>query len=313
MPRHNRACVKAPGMAKSKRKPSAAQRDKSNIAVAKYLKKVGIISKQANLHGGHYISRGVLKKAEQYVDAAALKYGTVKVSKDLAQRAKERGFQVVQGNRIIGPRTPTFRNRAIAAKKAIKQGKEPNFFGVKPIKGGYWEEVELPHDIFDLHSLIAKGSIDSLKMPEEQFAFKFYCNESYRTFSNTQLLINELAKYKSINDLMQFVKPEEAAEAFKHLVIVRIRPGGTKAFAPSPDERERRRKQRMKEANIKRSYRRSKYTIDDLSKKEADRLRKKWAKRAATKRANMSPEKRAAYLEKQKEYSRKYRERNKKK
>lgn len=300
-------------MAKSKRKPSAAQRDKSNIAVAKYLKDVGIISKQAKLHGGHYISKEVLRKARDYADAAALKYGTVKVSKQVAQRAKERGFQVVQGNRVIGPRTPTFRNRAIAANKAVKQGEEPNFFGVKPIKGGYWEEVELPHDIYDLHSLIAKGSIDSLKMPEEQFAFKFYGNESYRTFNTTQQLINELAKYKSINDAMQFVKPEEAAEAFKHLAIVRIRPGGTRAFAPSPKERERRRKERQKEANKKRSYRRSAKTIENLSKKEADRLRKKWAKKATKRRKAMSPEERAVYLAKQREYSQKYRERNKKK
>ena len=130
-------------MAKSKAKPSAAQRDRNVIETAKILKQKGLLSKQANLHSGKYVSRGVLAKVKQLQHIAALDYIGVKADKQTIKAAIERGYQVAN-NRIIGPKQTSFRNR-------IKKGE---LTGIKPVKGGYMEEVILPHSVMDMYALV---------------------------------------------------------------------------------------------------------------------------------------------------------------
>lgn len=202
-------------MAKYKRKISATQRDKYNIAVAKILKERGIISKKAKLHSGHYISRGVLAKVKQYESAGRLGYSAVPVSKALAKRSKEFGFEVVQGNKIIGPNTREF-------KKRLKEAETNNTIpGVKPIKGGYKEELILPHTIYDLRTLVetlGEDGLDSLKLYDEQFGFKYKGNESYSYFPNSRILLDKLLQYKPISGALGGTNFEDE---FANLVIFR--------------------------------------------------------------------------------------------
>ena len=56
-------------------------------------------------------AKELLRKVKEYENIARLGYKAIPVSKSTAQAAKERGSTVVQGNRIIGPATNTFRSR----------------------------------------------------------------------------------------------------------------------------------------------------------------------------------------------------------
>lgn len=209
------------GVTKHKAKISSTQRDKNLIAAAKRLKKAGILSNQANLHSGHYISKAVARKVKAHLEHDFLHYRAVKVDRKTAAAAKERGFEVVNGNKIIGPATANFRNR-------LKKGL---LTGVKPVKGGMMEEVVLPHTIFDLKTLeegLASG-IDSLKMPEEQFAFAYKGWESYKPFMNSQMMLEYLRHYKGIFEPGQDLTHEEMMEEFQNLVIFRLHPSTTRA------------------------------------------------------------------------------------
>lgn len=219
-------------MVKSKAKASAAQRDKTNILIAKILKEKGVISKQANLHSGRYISKGVLKKVRQYEQIARLDYVTVKVNKAVAKAAKERGYEVVQGNRVVGPKSTQFRNR-------LKKGE---ITGIKPVKGGYMEEVILPHTIFDMRGLIEqlKEGIDTLKLPSEQFAFKYRGNESFRAFMNSQQLLDYLMHYKGIETAINSNKAEDLQEEFDAITIFRLHPNDISKALPNQKERQKR-------------------------------------------------------------------------
>jgi hypothetical protein len=248
-------------MAKYKRKVYSTQRDKLAIDIAKKLKAAGIISKQAKLHGGRYISREVLAKVREHQHAAALNYGTVKVSKEIARAAKERGYQVVQGNRIIGPKTPIFRKRLQAG----------SLTGVKPIKGGYMEEITLPHTIYDMRTLIeALGGdgINTLKQPGEMFAFKYKGAESYRTFKNSKALMDYLLHYKGVDRALASNRPEDLQEEFNNLVLFRLHPADERLVIPDAKERRRRNAERRAEA-----IRRGEYVIR--------RKRKSWSEKLA--------------------------------
>ena len=163
-------------MAKHKRKISASQRDKVAIAKAVVLKRKGLLSKQTKLHGGKYISRGVLKKVEQYQHVATPAYRTIEVPKKFADAAKEAGYEVVRGKFLVIPNDPEWIKRL---KKAIKEfqetGKTDFLAGIRPVKGGHIEEVILPFDpqnIQELVELIESENIDKLKLPDEMFAFQ---------------------------------------------------------------------------------------------------------------------------------------------
>lgn len=202
-------------MAKSKRKISASQRDKNKIKIAKYLKKVGILSDRVNLHSGAYISKSVLTKVNKLQHFEYLDYKAVKVSKATAQAAKERGFEVVRGNRIIGPSNGEFTRR-------LKSGK---LTGVKPVRGGLMEQVILPYGIDDVPSVIEqlRGGIDSFKLPDEQFAFMLNGNESFRAFPDTQSMIDYLQRY-NVSGVSLTSKPEDLTDTFDKLTIFRLHP-----------------------------------------------------------------------------------------
>lgn len=227
-------------MSKNKRKIGTAQRDKYNISVAKKLKQAGIISKQAKLHSGKYISRGVLAKVREYEAAANLGYRAVTVTKEIARAAKERGYQVVAGNKIIGPNSNTFRAR-------LKGG---TITGVRPVKGGMMEEVSLPHNVMDMQSLVAQlqDGIDTLKMPEEHFAFKYHGNESYRTFMSSHELIEYMMHYRNIFDKTGSLKAEDLQEEFAEFKIFRLHPSSIRQNIPGPTFRRKRAEKKRREA-----------------------------------------------------------------
>lgn len=264
-------------MAKNKRKISKAQRDKTNIEIAKILKKNGILSKQANLHSGNYISPTVLRKVRQYQDIARLNYTAVKVPKETAKAASERGFTVVGGNRIIGPKNTQFRNR-------LKRG---DITGVKPVRGGYMEQVILPHNVYDMRSLTEQleSGIDTLKMPDEQFAFKFYGNESYRAFPDSPALLEYLRQYKSIFDPNGSILPEDLTEEFEALTIFRLHPNDIKRVIPSPTDRRKRTMANRRDKD-RRKFKQKTWgeKLASMSQSEADKLKKKKAQKEKARR-----------------------------
>ena len=266
-------------MAKSKRKPSSAQRDKTNILVAKILKEKGVISKQANLHSGRYISKEVLRKVRQYENIARLDYTTVKVSKDVAKAAKERGYEVVNGNRIVGPKSTKFRNR-------LKSGE---LTGIKPVKGGYMEEVILPHTIFDMRGLVEQlqEGIDTLKLPNEQFAFKYKGNESFRSFMNSQQLLDYLLHYKGIEGALNSGKAEDLQEEFDSISIFRLHPNEVGRLIPNQKQRKKRsaakRKQDIAEGRLV-IKRKSNDRYARMSEQQRERVKAKAREREQAKR-----------------------------
>lgn len=299
-------------MAKSRRKIYSTQRDKLAIDVAKYLKSAGILSKQTKLHGGRYISREVLAKVKEHQAAARLRYGTVKVPKAIARAAKERGYQVVQGNRIIGPKTAIFRSR-------LQSGA---ITGVRPVKGGFMEEVTLPHTIYDLKSLIERleeGGIDTLKLPGEHFAFKYKGAESYRAFMNSQDLLNYLMHYKSIVGAINSGKAEDLQGEFDALTIFRLHRDDIDRAIPSMKERAARNKQRRREAIARGEYTprprkktRAEY-LAGIPQWKADKIRAKAAAYDRKRREELAknPEKLAKVREAAKARAKASRERNK--
>lgn len=234
-------------MAKRSRTASQAQRDRSNKETAIQLKKAGILSKQAKLNRS-YISKEVLAKVRQYQYSANLDYKAHTVTKEVARAAKERGYQVVGGNKIIGPKSRQFANR-------LAKGE---LTGVRPVKGGMMEEVILPHTVFDMQSLVNQlgEGIDSLKDKDEWFAFKYKGGTSMRIFRDTQDLLDHLTHYQSstheVSQLELFrsnqlgrIDPELAQEVFDNFSIFRLHPADQKLNIPSRSERERRRLARI--------------------------------------------------------------------
>lgn len=264
-------------MAKNKRRISAAQRDKDVIETAKILKAKGLISKKANLHSGRFVSRGVLAKVKELQHVAALNYTGVKVDKKTLQAAKERGYMIAN-NRIIGPSNTSFRTR-------IAKGE---LTGIKPVKGGFMEEVVLPHTVMDMYGLVEQleKGIDTFKLPEEQFAFKFFGNESYRAFRDTADLLQYLKHYKSIFTPSGSLKTEDLQQEFENLSLMRLHPNDISRTIRSPDTRAKQRK----EARAKgegRAYRRKPLSekLAAMNPARAERIRKRMADDQAKKRA----------------------------
>ena len=297
-------------MAKTKAKRSAAQRDKTNIAIAAQLKKAGILSKQAKLHSGSYISKGVLKKVREYQHQAALGYKAYEAPKSVVSAAKERGYQTIGGTKIIGPASPTFRKR-------LKAGEVT---GIKPVRGGFMEEVTLPHDVYDMRTLMEKleGGIDSMKLPEEQFAFKYHGAESYRAFLDTRQMLDYLRHYKGAFDFSPSMKPEDLQEEFSNFTIFRLHPN-----AVDLNIRGARRRREDKKAKRMEDIKNGNYTATGrtryrkpLSEKlaempvaRANRIRARMAKESQEKRAALvaDPAKLADYRAKAKARSAKSR------
>jgi hypothetical protein len=293
-------------MAKNKRKVYATQRDKLAIDTAIYLKKIGVISKNAKMHGGKYISREVLAKVQKHQSIARLNYTTVKVDKATARAAKERGYEVFQGTRIVGPKSATFRNR-------LKSGQVT---GLKPVKGGYMEEVILPHSVYDIQSLINMGSIDTLKLEDEFFAFKYKGWESYSMFSSTDKLIETLMGYKSIAATLMSDKPEDLQGELANIVIYRLH-REDEHLIPSFKERQKKRAA-IRAQEIRdglRVPRKNKKTraqrLAELSDRERNWRLEMYAEKDRAKRANMTKAERAVYRAKAAARAKASRERNK--
>ncbi len=277
-------------MAKSKRKISAAQRDKSVLETAKILKAKGLISKTAKLHSGRYVSRGVLAKVKELQHIAALDYIGVKANKDIIKAAKERGYMIANG-RVIGPKATSFRNR-------ITKGE---LTGIKPVKGGFMEEVILPHTVFDMQSLInqLETGIDTLKMPGEQFAFKFFGNESLRGLRDSDDLLNYLKHYKSIFTSGGSLKTEDLQGEFDAFVIFRLHPNDNYLI---PTKAQREAKKKVEGRPKYRGGRTMAEKLDAMHPDRAARIRKRQATRQAAKRAELAnnPAKAQEYKDKAK-------------
>lgn len=204
-------------MAKNRRGPSAAQRDKLAVSLASILKKKGVISKRAKLRGGRYVSRAVLKKVQEFQHLADDRYKVVKVKKEYVKRAKELGYQTVFGNKIVVPNEPEF----------IKRVRRGDITGVKPLKGGFMSEVRVPFTADNIGELTMSddlSALEELRAPGEQFAFSFEGAMSFRAF-------------RSVEDMRKYLQHYKQETPISALVIYRLRPEDVEDFITPKDQR----------------------------------------------------------------------------
>lgn len=265
-------------MAKSKTKISSTQRDKLVIARAKALKKAGILSKNAKLHGGQYVSKSVLKKVREYSSLIDYGYKAHPAPKDVVKAAKERGFQTIGGTKVVGPSTPKFRGN-------LKKGV---LTGVQPLRRGYMETIDLPHSIYDLHQLyeaMGDEGLNSLKNDDEMFAFSFHGNmqrANVRPFKDTQTLREYLFQYKGIQEALASNSAESMTAELNAISLIRIRNEDQHLFIPRPSQR------RLLHAARGTTYPRKRGRGEGLSIEKQEAIRKKRAAQAAKKRARMT-------------------------
>lgn len=280
-------------MAKSKRKIPASQADKYWIKAASLLKKKGVISKQAKLHGGKYISRSVLKKAQEFHYVLEDRYTTTKVSKTLAKELKEKGFHIAQGNRVVTPNDIRYR-------KALAAGQ---YAGVVPVKGGYMDKIILPHTIYDIKQLVEKGkpALEALKLRDEDFIFKYRGYTSYRSFRDTNQLLEYLLHYKGIDRALSDEDADRMQEEFEALEIYRLNRSDVDAVIPTVQERRQIAKS-LRSPDRRENKRPTRYEkLDKYTPQWREHLLDKWAEKDRQKRANMTPAKKAEYQAKARE------------
>lgn len=289
---------------KGTRKPSAAQRNPEIVAIAKQLKKAGILSKQTKLHGGKYVSKEVAKRALEFQTAARFGYVAVPVKKELAEQARAQGFQVVRGNRVIVP--PRSEVRA-----HLKKGE---LAGVVPLPGGYMEIVQLPHDLYSirqLFNLLQSGDLDKLKAPDEYFAFQLMGHMSHDVFQNSRELFDRIKHYKIIADAED--NPEYAQDLFQSFQITRLVVDDVGKFIPTVEERKKTRKRnaRTKRGDDGESY--YQVRMKKLHPQRKQRYKKRKVKEQKEYRDSLSPEKKEIYKQKARERAKKSYEGKKKK
>ncbi len=186
-------------VAKRKAKPSAAQRDKIAITLAKKLKKKGLLSKQTKLHGGKYISRGVLKKVVEYQSYASGNYRLLDISKAAVKvdikAARAEGYTVIGRKHIVIPNNKGFADRI------LNQGL---LSGVKPVKGGQMSEVHMPFTAENMAELMERMEdnetrVNELKLEDERFAFLIWDEGvggmSTRAFRDTYEMMRHFRHY----------------------------------------------------------------------------------------------------------------------
>lgn len=274
-------------MAKNKRRISVSQRDKLAIETAKILKKKGVLSKQTKLHGGKFISRGVLKKVQEFQHVARSEYRALKVSKDIARAAKAEGYQVVGGNRVVVPAEHDF----------IKRVKKGMVSGIRPVKGGFMSEVTIPFTADNVQELTHKlqyESLDDLKLPHEQFAFSFHGNMSYRAFLDTE----QMRKY------LEHYKQDEAIRAVK---VFRLHPSDVQTFIQGPSKRKKFRTSQDRRASGRKTYAERMERLEQISPQRAEKVREAARQKSARRREALAndPAKREAYLAKARDRARK--------
>lgn len=258
---------------KRKTKIYATQRAKDAIEFARYAKERGILSKQTKLHGGRYISRGVLAKIKKYNDVISAGYVARKVPKKQLEAAKAAGMVTV-GNKVVTPPGNRYAAR-------IKRGEN---IGVRPIRNNFVEVVRLPWTVRDLRDFVRRAQenpevFNDMKMPDELFVFKFFGNTSYRPYITIQDLVEELIKYKAVieimdGDLKRIAEEEGGVEAIE---LLRVNPDRVRDVIPS-------RQERYTSWVRRREYR-----------PPSERVQMKRAQRKAKDRAKMSPEQREKY------------------
>lgn len=201
-------------MAKRKRAPSLKQRDKATIAQAKMLKAMGVLSKKTKLHGGKFVSRGVVKRVHDLGWIVQNNQKAVKVPRALLEKAKEQGLHTV-GNRIVVPRDGRSTRR-------LEQG---ILTGVKYVPGGQMQVVHLPYSsMSEFLAALQSGEIDRLKDSKEHFAFKYFGNTS-NAFRNSQHLYEWLIKYDSITNPSTGETLSNLNKQYSNFVLYKLIPG----------------------------------------------------------------------------------------
>lgn len=274
-------------MRKRTRKPTASQRDKSSIATAKHLKATGVLSKQTKLHGGRYVSRGVLKRVREHGWIIQNNQKAVKVSRDLLERAKEQGLHTV-GNRIVVPKD----------RVSTKRLEQKILTGVKYIPGGQLQEVHLPFDTMsEFLVALQSGKLDRMKESREMFAFRYFKGMS-NGFRDSKHLLEWLIKYDSITNPLTGDLLSNLDQQYSNFTLYKLLPGmgNPPIYLEERKERQDRRFSIQADQDRRVQYRR-KLRVHERSALVVERRREHDAVRKKNERDRLREENPAKYRE----------------
>lgn len=276
-------------MAKRKRAASTNQRAKENIAAARALVKMGVLSKQTKFHGGKYISQRVLKKVRENEWILKNNEKAIPVSRKYAEKAAQHNIHIIKaGSRrlVVVPNRP----REI---KLVKQG---YISGITHVPGGQHYTVRLPYEnMRDLMEAIENGELESFKDPKEEFAFTYFGNMSTRSFRDMKALKEWLMHY----DFAEYVDGEigEALQAaYANFNLYRVMPGkmSPASFQEAQEERRKKQLERQRDADDYHKGRKSR-RVADMSFKRAEQIRQRDKERKRKERAALKENDPAEY------------------
>lgn len=260
--------------------------NKKYRAEAARLKELGILTKKVNARKN--ITRATKTKINKFrdiIDGTAI---AVKAEKSVRQKYTESRTLEERGAFLIVPKNSKISRAKI--KRGLVEVTSPMFS--KGLQWGEEREIILPFAPVNMHKLIERlevdPTLDGLKQPDEQFAFRLDGWASRRGFVDAK----EMAEYIQINYAHWFL-PNSTQKVVKYLTFLRFKESGT--FRPPAAEHHS--GEVEKDQFVKRG-------IDkNMDRLLQERRRAKETKRKARARKIESESQRKARLEYQRQYA----------
>lgn len=287
-----------------RRKPSPAQLSEYNRSLARVSN--AALGTKFNLRK-KALSRYALRKVRAFSEknyftedaVPKARFRALPAPSRITKEAKAKGFEVI-GRNIVVPNRPLDVRRF---RKNIALGRTPGFSRIGEM--GFMHVV-LPFNIRDMADLIAamdNGTLDSLKEPDDYFAFKYFGKNSHRPFPDAEDMRQYLTTYKSIFDAANSLRNEDLAEEFESFELFRI----------DPEVYDWKRSPPSKSTKTKHDRRsRTKTAVERALASRAERSKVSSAERMREARAIETPAHKIARLASQRQYQRAYRKRDKK-
>lgn len=238
------------------------------------LKKAGVVAKYKDVRR-QAPTRYMLRKVKNFADVIRGDVIPVRAKKEVREKYKEKGMFEERGPFIIVPREEA------KQRVKIRKGMVTSY---RPLRMGEERKVFLPYKVGDLEALAVAlrddPTLNGLKEPDEQFAFRLFKHNSHIGFVDSE----ELADYIEKNYRRLFGNHI----AFENFVLMRFKNSAGHLVGEYPEE--------------ERYYDRPRKKRKQTPKRDfiAKQRRERDAERKAQERANETPEQKRRRLDKQK-------------
>ena len=248
----------------------AKKPSKSGIPLKEYrndlakLKKAGLVDKSLNVRSAKP-TPALTRKINKYKDVVSGDAKVYTVSKSQASKLKATG-QTVVGNKLV-----------LRAEPGTTAEYKKGLIHIKPIGDQGFERIVFPVPFKNLRQWLRDAkkdpSLQNLKLPGDRFAFRYFGNNSYDTFSDIDLLIEKLERYENTEESLEEGSEEAQREVYRNIEIVRVKRGKWK---PSPKKpRKYKSYKRKATAAIKRKRMKERSPAQYKRLKEQERIRAK--------------------------------------